>query len=47
MIKLNNQSYFLEGKSLAYFVAEHHEVNYKGNIKLQDLSSLAKKQLVL
>ncbi len=38
---------FLEGKSPPDFAAEDYETNYKGRIKLEDLSSLAKKQLAL
>ena len=38
---------FLEGKSPPDFAAEDYEINYKGRIKLEDLSSLAKKQLAL
>jgi len=38
---------FLEGKSPPDFAAEDYEINYKGRVKLEDLSSLAKKQLAL
>ncbi len=38
---------FLEGKSPPDFAAEDYEVNYKGRVKLEDLSLLAKKQLAL
>ena len=36
---------FLEGKSPPDFASEDFEVNYKGRVKLSELSSLAKKQL--
>ncbi len=38
---------FLEGKSPPDFAPEDYEVNYEGRIKLNDLSNLAKKQMVL
>ena len=38
---------FLEGKSPPDFAPEDYEINYKGRIKLGDLSLLAKKQLAL
>ena len=38
---------FLEGKSPPDFAAEDYEINYKGRVKLEDLSLLAKKQLAL
>ena len=38
---------FLEGKSPPDFAAEDYEVNYKGRMRLNDLSSLAKKQMAL
>ena len=38
---------FLEGKSPPDFSAEDYEINYKGRVKLEDLSLLAKKQLAL
>ena len=38
---------FLEGKSPPDFAPEDYEINYKGRIKLRDLSLLAKKQLAL
>ena len=38
---------FLEGKSPPDFAPEDYEINYKGRVKLENLSSIAKKQLVL
>ena len=38
---------FLEGKSPPDFAPEDYEINYKGRIKLENLSNLAKKQLAL
>jgi hypothetical protein len=38
---------FLEGKSPPDFAPEDYEVNYEGRIKLNDLTNLAKKQMVL
>ncbi len=38
---------FIEGKSPPDFAAEDYEINYKGRIKIKDLSELAKKQLGL
>ncbi len=38
---------FLEGKSPPDFSAEDYEINYKGRVRLEDLSLLAKKQLAL
>ena len=38
---------FLEGKSPPDFAAEDYEINYRGRVKLEDLSLLAKKQLAL
>ena len=38
---------FLEGKSPPDFAAEDYEINYKGRVKLEDLSLLAKNQLAL
>ena len=38
---------FIEGKSPPDFAAEDYEINYKGRIKIYDLSELAKKQLGL
>ena len=38
---------FLEGKSPPDFAPEDYEINYKGRIKIGDLSLLAKKQLAL
>ena len=38
---------FLKGKSPPDFAAEDFEVNYKGRIKIQNLTSLAKKQLAI
>ena len=38
---------FIEGKSPPDFAPEDYEVNYKGRIKVNDLSELAKKQLGL
>ena len=38
---------FLEGKSPPDFVSEDYEINYKGRVKLENLSSIAKRQLVL
>jgi len=38
---------FLEGKSPPDFAPEDYEVNYEGRNKLNDLSNLAKKQMVL
>tara|TARA_B100000131_G_scaffold318259_1_gene361789 strand:- start:177 stop:1415 length:1239 start_codon:yes stop_codon:yes gene_type:complete len=38
---------FLEGKSPPDFAAEDYEIDYKGRVKLEDLNSLAKKQLAL
>ena len=38
---------FLEGKSPPDFAPEDFEINYKGRVKLEDLSLLAKKQLAL
>ena len=38
---------FLEGKSPPDFSAEDYEINYKGRVKLEDLSLLARKQLAL
>ena len=38
---------FLEGKSPPDFAPEDYEINYKGRIKLNDLSNLAKKQMAL
>jgi hypothetical protein len=37
----------LEGKSPPDFAPEDYEINYKGRIKLNDLSNLAKKQMAL
>jgi hypothetical protein len=44
---LKQSKKFLEGKSPPDFAPEDYEVDYKGRIKLENLSSLAKKQLVL
>lgn len=44
---LKQSKKFLEGKSPPDFAPEDYEINYKGRIKLENLSSLAKKQLVL
>ena len=44
---LNQSKKFLEGKSPPDFAPEDYEVDYKDRIKLKNLSSLAKKQLVL
>ena len=38
---------FLEGRSPPDFAPEDYEINYNGRVKLENLSSLAKKQLVL
>ena len=38
---------FIEGKSPPDFAPEDYEVNYKGRVKVNDLSELAKKQLGL
>jgi hypothetical protein len=38
---------FLEGKSPPDFSAEDYEINYKGRVKFENLSKLAKKQLGL
>ena len=38
---------FLEGKSPPDFAEEDYEVNYEGRIKLNELTSLAKKQMAL
>ena len=38
---------FLEGRSPPDFAPEDYEIKYKGRVKLEDLSSIAKKQLVL
>ena len=38
---------FIEGKSPPDFAPEDYEVNYKGRVKVDDLSELAKKQLGL
>ena len=38
---------FLEGKSPPDFAPEDYEINYKGRVKLENLNSIAKKQLVL
>jgi hypothetical protein len=38
---------FLEGKSPPDFSAEYYEINYKGRVKFENLSKLAKKQLGL
>ena len=38
---------FLKGESPPDFAAEDYEVNYKGRIKIENLTSLAKKQLAI
>ena len=38
---------FIEGKSPPDFAPEDYEVNYKGRVKVNDLTELAKKQLGL
>ena len=38
---------YLEGNNPPDFAAEDYEVNYKGRMRLNDLSSLAKKQMAL
>ena len=38
---------FLEGKSPPDFAAEDYEIKYKGRVKIEDLTLLAKKQLAL
>ena len=45
--KIKQSKKFLEGKSPPDFSAEDYEINYKGRVKLEDLSLLAKKQLAL
>ena len=44
---LKQSKKFLEGKSPPDFAPEDYEINYKGRVKLENLSSIAKKQLVL
>ena len=38
---------FLEGKSPPDFASEDYEINYKGRVKPEELSLLAKRQLAL
>ena len=44
---LKQSKKFLEGKSPPDFAPEDYEIDYKNRVKLEDLSSLAKKQLAL
>jgi len=44
---LEQSKKFLEGRSPPDFAQEDYEINYKGRIKLENLSSIARKQLAL
>lgn len=44
---LEQSKNFLEGRSPPDFAQEDYEINYKGRIKLENLSSIARKQLAL